>query len=139
MSAKRAFLDTNVLVYLFDHDEPVKTQRARDLLEGAKPGEFALSAQVLSEFYVVVTRKLRRPLDTAAAAQVIDWLSLLQVIPLNPALIKTAIETSRSTQISYWDGLIVASAVAGGCQRLLTEDLNDGQQIGAVRVENPFA
>lgn len=49
MSTERAFLDTNVLVYLFDHDEPAKTRRARDLLERAKPGELALSAQVLSE------------------------------------------------------------------------------------------
>jgi predicted nucleic acid-binding protein len=138
MSAERAFLDTNVLVYLFDHSEPVKTQRARDLLEQAKPGELALSAQVLSEFYVVVTRKLERPLDPAVASQAVDWLSLLQVVALDPVLVKAAIHTSRSAQISYWDALIVASAACGGCARLLTEDLNDGQVIGSVRIENPF-
>lgn len=138
MSADRAFLDTNVLVYLFDHDEPLKTQRARDLLEQAKPDELALSAQVLSEFYVVVTRKLKRPLDTDTAAEAVDWLTLLRVVPLDPELVKAAIQTSRSAQLSYWDGLIVASAAVAGCQRLLTEDLNDGQQIGSVRVENPF-
>ncbi len=138
MSVDRAFLDTNVLVYLFDHDEPVKTQRAKDLLERAKPGELVLSAQVLSEFYVVVTRKLKRPLDTATAAQAVDWLSLLRVVPLDPALVRAAIQTSRSAQISYWDALIVASAGAGGCERLLSEDLNDGQLIGSVRVQNPF-
>jgi predicted nucleic acid-binding protein len=139
MSADRAFLDTNVLVYLFDHDDPAKARRARDTLERAKPGELTLSAQVLSEFYVVVTRKLKRPLDTAVAAQAIDWLGLLRVVPLDAALVKAAVKTSRSAQLSYWDGLIVASAEAGGCKRLLTEDLNDGQQIGSVRVENPFA
>jgi predicted nucleic acid-binding protein len=139
MSVDRAFLDTNVLVYLFDRDEPVKTQRARDLLEQAKPGELALSAQVLSEFYVVVTRKLTRPLDSAAAAQAVDWLGLLRIVPLDFELVKAAIQTSRSSQLSYWDGLIVAFAAAGGCTRLLTEDLNDGQRIGSVRVENPFA
>jgi predicted nucleic acid-binding protein len=138
MSANKAFLDTNILVYLFDHDEPDKTQRARDILDQAEPGELALSTQVLSEFYVVVTRKIARPLDTAQAAQAVDWLGLLRVVPLDPTLVKAAIQTSRSSQLSYWDGLIVASAAAGGCERLLTEDLNDGQLIGSVRVENPF-
>jgi predicted nucleic acid-binding protein len=138
MSADKAFLDTNILVYLFDHDEPDKAQRARDILEQAEPGELALSTQVLSEFYVVVTRKLARPLDTVRAAQAIDWLSLLQIVPIDPALVKTAIQTSHSSRLSYWDGLIVAAAAAGGCESLLTEDLNHGQVIGSVRVENPF-
>jgi predicted nucleic acid-binding protein len=139
MSADRAFLDTNVLVYLFDHDEPAKAKRARGLLEQARPGQLVLSAQVLSEFYVVVTRKLERALDADAAANAVDWLSLLPVVPLDQQLVKAAIQASRSAQLSYWDGLIVASAEAGGCERLLTEDLNDGQLIGSVRVENPFS
>jgi predicted nucleic acid-binding protein len=138
MSAERTFLDTNVLVYLFDHDEPDKEERSRNILKQAEPGELVLSTQVLSEFYVVVTRKLKRPLDTAQAAQAVDWLSLLEVISPDAVLVKAAIQISRSSQLSYWDGLIVASAAAGGCQRLLSEDLNDGQVIGSVRVENPF-
>jgi len=138
MSAERTFLDTNVLVYVFDHDEPAKAQRAKDLLERAKPDELALSAQVLSEFYVTVTRKLKRPLDAAVAAQAVDWLCLLKVVSLDSALVRAAIQISGSSQLSYWDGLIVASAAAGGCGRLLSEDLSDGQVIGSVRVENPF-
>jgi predicted nucleic acid-binding protein len=59
-------------------------------------------------------------------------------VPLDVQIVKAAIRTSRSSQLSYWDGLIVASAEAGRCGRLLTEDLNDGQRIGSVRVENPF-
>lgn len=138
MSAERAFLDTNVLVYVFDRDEPAKTQRAQSLLAQARPGELALSAQVMGEFYVTVTRKLKRPLDAAAAAEALDWLSLLHVIALDAAIVKAAARTSRSAQLSYWDALIVAAAAAGGCERLLSEDLNDGQLIGSVRVENPF-
>ena len=84
MNADRAFLDTNVLVYLFDHDEPAKTRRARELLAQAKPGELVLSAQVLSEFFVVVTRKLKRPLDPVVALRAVDWLSLLRVVALDP-------------------------------------------------------
>ncbi len=136
--AGQTLLDTNVLVYIFDHDEPAKTQRASDLLEQAKPGELALSAQVLSEFYVVVTSKLKRPLDMSLAAQAVDWLGPLQVVSLDPVLVKAATRISRSSQLSYWDALIVASAAAGGCERLLIEDLIHGQVIGSVRVENPF-
>ncbi len=138
MSAERAFLDTNVLVYVFDHDEPEKAQVAKELLEQAKADELALSAQVLGEFYVTVTRKLKPPLDAPLAAQAIEWLSQLQVVALDSALVKAGAEISHSSQISYWDGLIVASAVASGCTRVLTEDLNDGQVIGGVRIENPF-
>ena len=138
MSAERAFLDTNVLVYVFDHDEPEKAQLAKELLEQAKSDELALSAQVLGEFYVTVTRKLKRPLEAPLAAQAIEWLSQLQVVALDSALVKAGAEISRSSQISYWDGLIVASAVASGCTRVLTEDLNAGQVIGGVRIENPF-
>ena len=138
MTPSRAFLDTNVLVYLFDHEVPAKTERARNLLEQAEPGELVLSAQVLGEFYVVVTRKLERPLDSSQATQAVDWLALFPVIPIGAALVKTAIQTSRASQVSYWDGLILATAAAGGCERLLTEDLKHGQVFESVRVENPF-
>lgn len=134
----RTFLDTNVLVYLFDHREPVKERRAREVVEEGKPGELALSTQVLSEFYVTVTRKLEEPLNPGLAAQVVDWLSFLFVVSIDSALVKRAIQIGRSSQLSYWDGLVVAAAARAGCRRLLTEDLNDGQVIGSVRVENPF-
>ena len=140
MSAKapRAFLDTNVLVYLFDRDEPAKEQRARDILERAEPGELALSTQVLSEFYVTTTRKLKPPLNPKFTTQVIDWLGFLRVVPIDIALVKSALQISQLAQLSYWDGLIVAAAAQAGCGLLLTEDLNDGQEINSVRVENPF-
>jgi predicted nucleic acid-binding protein len=138
MSAEKAFLDTNILVYVFDRDEPAKAARATELLEEAPPGGIALSAQVLNEFYVVATNKLKRPLDSLAAARAVDWLALLEVVPLDAALVKAAIEIGRTAQISHWDALIVASAAAAGCTLLLTEELNDGQTIASVRVENPF-
>lgn len=137
MSAS-TFLDTNVLVYLFDHDEPSKQQRAREILESGESGEFALSTQVLSEFYVTVTRKLARALDPARASEAVDWLGSFSVIFTDTELVKSAIRLSRTVQLSYWDGLVVAAANRARCVRLLSEDLNDGQRIGSVRVENPF-
>lgn len=138
MSADRAFLDTNVLVYVFDHDEPAKRQRSQELLARSRPGELAVSAQVLGEFYVTVTRKLRRPLDEARAEEALKWLYLLPVVALDQAIVNAAVQTSRAAQLSYWDALIVSAAAAAGCARLLSEDLHDGQLIGSVRVENPF-
>jgi predicted nucleic acid-binding protein len=134
----RAFLDTNILVYAIDEAESKKRDIARRLLGSAEPGEFVLSTQVLSEFYTVVTRKLAEPIPETTAAAVIDQLGLNPIVSIDSALVKAAIQTSSSSQLSYWDGLIVAAAAAGGCERLLTEDLNDGQVIGSVRVENPF-
>lgn len=132
------FLDTNVLVYLFDNDEPVKQRRAREILESGKLDEFVLSTQVLSEFYVTVTRKLARALDPEHASEAIDWLGSFSMVFADTALVKSAIHYSRTAQLSYWDSLVVAAANRAGCARLLSEDLNGGQQIGTVRVENPF-
>ncbi|HEY5288366.1 MAG TPA: PIN domain-containing protein [Solirubrobacteraceae bacterium] len=137
MSAK-TFLDTNVLVYLFDNDEQVKQECAREIFDDAEPGELVLSTQVLSEFYVTVTRKLAQPLEPALAAEAVDWFGLLNVISTDTALVKSAIQVSRVSHISYWDGLVVAAATRAGCQCLLTEDLNDGQRFGSVQIENPF-
>jgi predicted nucleic acid-binding protein len=134
----RAFVDTNVLVYAVDEDEPEKRDAARELLGAAQPGELALSAQVLSEFYVTVTRKLPRPVPETKAAELLQWLELLPVVAIDAALVKHGAEVSRSAQLSYWDGLVVAAAVRADCRRLLSEDLNDGQLIATVRVENPF-
>jgi predicted nucleic acid-binding protein len=134
----RAFLDTNVLVYALDEAEPAKRDIARRLLGSTDRGEFVLSTQILSEFYVVATRRLAQPVAEDVAAAVVDQLSRLPTVAIDPALVKNAIELSRSSQVSYWDGLILAAAAKGGCRRLLTEDLNAGQTIGSVQIENPF-
>jgi predicted nucleic acid-binding protein len=134
----RTFVDTNVLVYAVDEAEPAKREIAGNVLTSGQHGELVLSAQVLSEFYVTVTRKLARCLSETEAAQGLDRLGRYPVVPADTALVRRAVEISRSSQISYWDGLVVAAAARAGCERLLTEDLNDGQEINSVRVENPF-
>jgi predicted nucleic acid-binding protein len=138
MSAELTFLDTNVLVYVYDRDEPGKAGVAKRLLSESDPGELVLSTQVLSEFYVTVTRKLAHVLDGPSAAHAIDLLSLLNVVSVDAEVVKAAVQISEVSQISYWDGLIVAAAAAAGCGRVLSEDMNDGQVISGVRVENPF-
>lgn len=132
----RSFVDTNVFAYVLDDAEPAKQARARDVLSGAEPGMLVISAQVLGELYVVATRKLG--IEPAAAGAFVDDLADLPVVPIDAVLVKSAITTSRSATISYWDALIVEAATAAGCERVLTEDLADGASIGSVRIESPF-
>lgn len=134
----RAFVDTNVFVYTIDDVEPAKRDIARNVLASDQYGEFVLSSQILGEFYVTITRKLGKRISEAEAAKALDRLGKYPVVPIDTALVKSAIQISRSSQISYWDGLVVAAATRAGCERLLTEDLNHGQRIGSVCIENPF-
>lgn len=133
----RTFIDTNVFVYAFDTNEPVKQQIALRTL--AETGDRAvLSTQVLSEFYVVATRKLPDPLAPRIAAEIIGELSRLSVVDTDTVLVRSAIEISDRSQISFWDGLIVAAASASQCDRILTEDLASGATLAGVHIVNPF-
>jgi predicted nucleic acid-binding protein len=135
----KAFFDTNVLVYLFDGSTPAKQHKARELLtRHTVAGETVLSTQVLQEFYVAVTRKLATPLEPQAAYQAVKELAVLPSVRVDIPLILSAISLSRSRQISFWDGLIVQAAVEGGASLLYSDDMQDGQQFGALRISNPF-
>ena len=135
--AARAFVDTNILVYAFDDGEPAKRDLARGVL-AAPPAPLVISAQVVGEFYVVVTRKLAIPLAEDVAAAAVGELLRLPVVPIDAELARAAVATSHTAGLSYWDALIVEAAAAAGCDVLLTEDLADGSTISSVRVENPL-
>ena len=135
----RTFFDTNILVYLFDADAGDKKARASARFEQeTASGRALLSTQVLQEFYVVVTRKLQVPLEPQVAEDVVRDLSLLPLIGIDADKILSAIARSRRTQLSFWDALIIESALAGGADRILTEDLQHGQRIDGLLIENPF-
>lgn len=135
----RVFVDTNVWVYAVDRADPVKQARAREVLDPTHGASIVTSAQVLGEFYATVTRKLASPLAPGDAAGMVERMRRLQVVEIDADRVGAAIEGSRSWQLSYWDALIVVTAQAAGCSRLLTEDLAAGSSYGAVSVENPFA
>lgn len=132
-----AFLDTNVVVYVHDHGSPDKRRRAIELLE-SPPDRLVVSTQVLSEFYWTVTRKLAPPLAPEAALEATKELGALGVVTLDRPLVLSAIETAQRHQLALWDAMIVEAASRSGCERLLTEDLNHGQEIRGVRIDNPF-
>jgi predicted nucleic acid-binding protein len=134
----RVFVDTNVWVYALDDDEPAKQAWARRILHPEGAIDPVISAQVMGEFYVTVTRKLARPVSPGDAGQLLKQMGELPVVPLDARLVAAAVAGSNDWGLSYWDALVIAAAEAGGCSRILTEDLADGATYGSVRVENPF-
>lgn len=134
----RVFLDTNVLVYAQDASAPAKQRTSRDLIaELAGNVDGVISTQVLQEFYVAATGKLGVP--PLAAKGILKTLSVFDIVQVSPALIQEAIDCSILNQLAFWDALIVASAASAGCSTLLSEDLNAGQEILGVRIQNPYA
>lgn len=138
MSGK-CFVDTNVLVYCFDSGQPVKRKRALAILDGESDvGDLVVSTQVLQEFYVTVTRKLKRPLAASAAVDAVRELAKLPVVQIDLSMVLSAIVDCQTHQLSLWDTLILRSAVAASCERVLTEELQHGFEFESLRVENPF-
>lgn len=136
---ERIFLDTNVLVYLFDTDDPTKQRRVRDLLSSPElRAQVILSTQVLQEFYVSVTRKPATPLDLDTAFQAVQDLTAFPIVQIDPSLILLAIQRSSKAKVSFWDALIVEAALVAGATLLYSEDFQDGAVFGALRVTNPF-
>ncbi len=131
------FLDTNVLVYAVSSSpaESAKKERALELIEHV---DFGLSAQVLQEFFVTVTRKIAKPLTPDAAVALLDEFRCFPVVATDYPLIVAGVETSVRFGISYWDGTIIAAAESLGARILYTEDLNHGQHYGSVQAVNPF-
>ena len=133
------FVDTNVLVYARDSRDPLKQLRARGWMDYLwSSGDGRLNAQVLNEYYVTVTGRLRPGLTPAAARADIERLTTWNPHAVDARLILQALDVRETTSLSHWDALIVAGAQQAECEFLLTEDLNDGQQIGAVTVISPF-
>jgi predicted nucleic acid-binding protein len=135
----RTFVDTNVLIYAHDVDARGKHEIAKSILKelwNRRTG--ALSTQVLQEFYVNVTRKIATPLPKPSARAIVDnyfaW-----SIDTTPAEISAAFLIEDQACISFWDALIIAAARKAGADRILSEDLNSGQTMFGVRIENPFS
>jgi predicted nucleic acid-binding protein len=138
LTTERTFVDTNVWVYAVDAADPVKRARALEVLAPSSASNLVVSTQVLIEFYVVVTRKLAKPLSEDEAQAMVDEIARLPVAPADLDLVTTAMAGSREWRISLWDALIIRAAEISGCDRILSEDLAHGAVYGSVRVENPF-
>ena len=133
----KIFIDTNILVYSLDQFEPQKRKKCRDLLKllsGDLQG--VISTQVMQEFFVASTSKLGA--DVLIVKDILHSFERFETIIITPQIIKEAIDCSIINKLSFWDALIVIAAESAKCEKLWSEDFNDGQVIRGVRVENPL-
>jgi predicted nucleic acid-binding protein len=133
----KVFLDTNILVYSLDQSDAVKQKKCRSLIKSlAGENSGVISTQVMQEFYVAATAKLGA--DPLLIKDILRSLERFETVVISPTLIKEAIDCAIINRLSFWDALIVVSAESARCEILWTEDLNHGQIIRGVRVENPL-
>lgn len=135
----KTFVDTNILVYAHDLDAGNKHEVAEKIiyqLWETKNG--VLSTQVLQEFYVTLTRKMSRPLNKVETRKILREYFSWQVVINDPQIILQASEIEESYNISFWDALIVSAAYSKNAATILTEDLNHGQNIEGIFIQNPF-
>lgn len=136
----RTFVDTNVLIYAHDVDAGRKHEVAKDLLRALWVERVGmLSTQVLQEFYVNATRKIRKPLTKPEARNVVDTYAPWCVDGITTNDLTAAFQLEDRAHIGFWDALIIAVAARAGACRLVSEDLNAGQTIAGVTIHNPFA
>jgi predicted nucleic acid-binding protein len=133
------FVDTNILIYAYDADAGAKRERAAARLrELWETGTGRLSVQVLQEFYVNATKKLSSPIAHATARQVVGAYATWVQAPTTADTILRASEIADTTNISFSDAMIVASAEDCDADAIWTEDLNAGQTIAGIKIVNPL-
>jgi len=138
MNAK-VFIDTNVLVYAHDVDAGRKQSAAVNVLrELWDLDSGAVSMQVLQEFYSTVTRKIASKLPRDEARLIVNYYARW-CVATTPEEIKQAFQIEDEARVNFWDALIIAAAIKSGATRILSEDLNPGQIIAGIQIENPFA
>ncbi len=132
------FVDTNVFVYAHDRSAAQKYRRAEALIDDLNQRDAgAISTQVLVEFYSAAV--IKRGMAAQLAESVIDDLGIWTLHRPDYVDILRAAQLRRQLKISWWDALVVNSALELGCSTLWTEDLSDGRKIGSLTIRNPFA
>ena len=139
MSA-RYFLDTNIFVYSLDLTVPAKSRRATKLIRDAlDTGNGIVSYQVVQEFFSVAFRRFAKPMSAFAAEEYLNTaFRPLLAVHSSPALFVSALQIYAQHRLSWLDSLIVAAAQEAACSILYTEDMQHGQRVDDLRIENPF-
>lgn len=133
----RFFLDTNVIIYALDRGAPAKRERAIEWLTAlAGRSAIVISPQVLNEAASVLVHKLKA--DLTAVREAVAGMASWCTAPLGPATADHALQLYERYGFNWWDCLVIASALDAPCDCLLTEDLQDGQNLGHLRIVNPF-
>ena len=138
--AASSFIDTNVFVYQLDNSDPRKQAIANELVRDAlRTQDACISFQVVQECLNVITTKARVPLSSQDAQAYLEAvLAPLLQVGASIELYRRALDLRARWQFSFYDALIVAAALAAGCTRLLSEDLQHGQKVEQLTIVNPF-
>ncbi|SKA84856.1 Predicted nucleic acid-binding protein, contains PIN domain [Thiothrix eikelboomii] len=138
MSVK-AFFDTNILVYAFDQAQPDKQIIAKRLIrEFGSDGQLVLSTQVLQELYVTLSKMGKQVLPIEEVADIVNAFAEYPLVQVDKMIIAAAMKRQQSLAFSFWDSLIVEAALHAHCQILFSEDLQNGRQLEALLIQNPF-
>lgn len=133
-------VDTNVLVYSLDADDPTKGDKAAALLRGLDPAQTVLWWQVVCEFGAVVERRRRLGTIRVDAREAIDmWLGIYRLAVPSRTALEIAWGLVRESQVSYWDALLLGACSEAGVTTLYTEDSQSAATLRGVRLVNPFA
>ena len=133
------FVDTNILVYAHDRGSGRRHELARELVRELWEGRSGvLSTQVLQELYVNLRRKAARPLDVAAARQLVEDYLSWKVVVNDGAAVLRAIDLEGRYSLSFRDALIIDAAHSADAALIYSEDLGHGQRYGVIEVRNPF-
>jgi predicted nucleic acid-binding protein len=135
MRGTRTFLDSNILVYASDANSPEKQSIAQGILSDPSI-RVVLSTQVLLEFFNAATKKLK--IEPVLARSLAESYARKEVLVLSCDVVLDAMGTAILHQRSLWDALILEAAANANCTRVLSEDMQHGQVVRGVRVENPF-
>jgi len=134
---EKYFVDTNILIYCIDNHYPKKKSISRELIAKLfEDNSGIISTQVLQEFYYAAVNKLRS--DHKIVKELLKSFEDFEIVQINPAIIYNAIDCSITNKISFWDALIISAAKSANCNKLFSEDLNNGQIINGVEIVNPF-
>jgi len=137
----RIFFDTNTVVYLFDSSEKEKHFRINELLsEYIGKISVCISSQVINEFISITTGRIKNPIRFEKQKEILKFLKIIFIIsPLTVDTSLTAVDLKQKYRFSYWDSLILASALENACSLIYSEDMQHNQIIeGKLRIINPF-
>ena len=133
----KIFIDTNLFVYTIDKKDIAKQEAARKFVRKLVDGHMpVISTQVIQEFYVVATAKLKA--DPVIVKNIVHNFHNMELIKIDLELIEQAIDISVLSKISFRDSLIIAAAENANCEYVVSEDLNAGQLYRGVKLMNPF-
>jgi len=137
----RFFLDTNLFLYTFDETAPLKAKKAAQLVRRAlDSGNGIISFQVVQELFNVVLRRAPQIMSAAEAEQyLVTVLRPLLAVNSSPSLYFAALQIAAKHRVAWYDSLIIAAAIEGGCVTVLSEDFQHGRKIDGIFIQNPFA